>query len=70
VVQINDDGSHEGEAVVSFNETTRSWKVLCPAGHLHRSIPNPLGIYGIHYWRGRHVECDGYLSPDRRRVAP
>lgn len=58
-VTFYDDGTHEGECVVSFNDRTESWSVLCPCGHFHMEINEPTGLTGPDDWRGKIVRCSG-----------
>lgn len=64
---VYDDGHHYGECVVTYNDDRGAWAVLCPCGHFRQTISNPTGFYGVDWWRGRTIECEGSL-PDRQTV--
>lgn len=60
-ITVQEDGTHSGTVVVSFDEKDETWQVLCPAGHYHTTVDDPNGFYGIEFWKGKTIECQGQL---------
>jgi len=61
-ITIEEDGTHHGVCVVSYNEDRDVWSVLCPYGHYHTEINDMTGLYGKRYWKGQNVECEGKVA--------